>query len=68
MRPNDAHRPTSAAAAALPILTSLRFFAAAEVVIFHFGRMTDVDLVTWYFGNDLTSFPVLSPDCDGCRA
>ena len=41
----------------LPILTSLRFFAAAEVIIYHFGRMTDVDLVTYYFGNDLTSFP-----------
>ncbi len=46
MRLNDAHRPTSARRPPLPILTSLRFFAAAEVVIFHFGRMTDVDLVT----------------------
>jgi peptidoglycan/LPS O-acetylase OafA/YrhL len=41
----------------LPVLTSLRFFAAAEVMIFHFGRMTDVDLVTYYFGTDLTRFP-----------
>ena len=41
----------------LPILTSLRFFAAAEVILYHFGRMTDVDLVALYFGNRLTSFP-----------
>ena len=41
----------------LRILTSLRFFAAAEVIIFHFGRMTDVDLVALYFGSAPTTFP-----------
>jgi peptidoglycan/LPS O-acetylase OafA/YrhL len=41
----------------LRILTSLRFFAAAEVIIYHFGRMTDVDLVALYFGSAPTSFP-----------
>ena len=40
----------------LPILTSLRFFAAAEVIVYHFGRMTDVDLVALYFGSAPTSF------------
>ncbi|MEI6201741.1 MAG: acyltransferase [Enhydrobacter sp.] len=45
------HRPQ------LRILTSLRFFAAAEVIIFHFGRMTDVDLVALYFGSAPTTFP-----------
>src|SRR5476651_2734486 len=41
----------------LRILTSLRFFAAAEVIVYHFGRMTDVDLVALYFGSAPTSFP-----------
>jgi peptidoglycan/LPS O-acetylase OafA/YrhL len=40
---------------ALPILTSLRFFAAAEVLLYHLGRMTDVDVVEHYL--DVTRFP-----------
>jgi peptidoglycan/LPS O-acetylase OafA/YrhL len=41
----------------LPILTSLRFFAALEVMVYHLGRMTDVDLVTHYFGEHPRTFP-----------
>jgi peptidoglycan/LPS O-acetylase OafA/YrhL len=41
----------------LPVLTSLRFFAAAEVLAFHFGRMNGVDVVSHYFGPDFTRFP-----------
>ena len=41
----------------LPILTSLRFFAAAEVLLYHFGRMTDVDVVAYYLGDSLNRFP-----------
>lgn len=41
----------------LPVLTSLRFFAAAEVMAFHFGRMNGVDVVSYYLGHDFTRFP-----------
>ena len=65
-RLNDDHRPTSRRRPPLPIHL-VYFFAAAEVVIYHFGRMTNVDLPPIISATTSPLFRKLSPDRDGRR-